>query len=852
MIMNTKLLKILICAGGILVTGWTIGSEPIPPKEPPELTRDYRYWRGAYEKTPGPFLCRQPDVTGVTVVCDRWPDTTDIRQFGLDAIRLSGAKTMHEKALALWQWHRRVKTQTNGQAPTDPFHPERDGAQVNDPVKIMNVYGAHWCSGLARVVALKWRALGYEGHALHRASHGMSALYYKDVDEVGRYHLFDVNFGGYTLDRTGQRVMTPDEFSTDLYQWMHIWYFGEPWPMPTHRVDLALRRGESLKRIWGNWGKPFHDNIGPKGDQRTRKPSEKGPYPITFGNGMWTYSPALSSAGWEKGLAEPPVNMAKSKLVPAAAGKWAGAVWHFRTPYIVVETEVELMAFRKSKADMIKFSLSVDNGRTWKECWKAPSNETGKKTFTVKLNQKFTVKPRDFKIPKDFNSPFGRYAYRLKLDLFAKDSAEDCRVENITFKTTVQHAIRALPQLWPGKNTINVGGKVEKGAALRVTYVWDDPKGKERKNVTVAEELPYTYEIIAAGSKWEDCVCRELTVEAVTATEEGNRTVVKEEPSEIQKLPPLPPAIKTRTRWGRPGTGRRKKLAIDECIDRIENNKRGLSKALVWIAELQDPKGFEAAMKVAFDSEICKRKGIKELAMLAMYNSDRKRARTELLKIAKDSEFKTGWKYSAKDPSVAGGHWMSGVCIIGQMAAKSGWKEYIPAMAKALDSEYCGGRSEMSIMRSFTKLAEPGDPVATKAVRKCLARTFAYMLPEAALAAGKVQDRESIPRLRELLDHPFMAVRRRAAVALGMLGDTESAPKLRESLFRIRKREILDHTKYNTEFWMDEFMRAASAEGLGLMKDKGSLSALEKALANEPVPWVRKKIEAAVAMIKNS
>ncbi|MFO7898484.1 MAG: hypothetical protein R6V58_05430, partial [Planctomycetota bacterium] len=34
---------------------------------------DTAYWVGP-ERTPGPFLCKSPAATGVTVVCDRWPD----------------------------------------------------------------------------------------------------------------------------------------------------------------------------------------------------------------------------------------------------------------------------------------------------------------------------------------------------------------------------------------------------------------------------------------------------------------------------------------------------------------------------------------------------------------------------------------------------------------------------------------------------------------------------------------------------------------------------------------------------------------------------------------------------------
>ncbi len=830
--------------GVMAVAGGALASAGIPT-----LTKDFEYWRGAYEKTPGPFLCQEPDVTDLWVTCDRWPDTSDLRQFSLDAIRLSKAKTNHEKGMAVWQWMRRIKSMTNGNPPMDPFNADRGSGRANCPIRVMNVHGAHFCSGLARVQALMWRALGLRGEKVSRHTHGMAGVFYKDPDGVERCHLFDSNFGGFTMDKAQKRVLTPDEFSTDVAMWMHIWYFNEPWPWPTHRMELSMRRGESLKRIWGNWGKPFHNNVASeKVDRAFRQPSEKGPYPITYGNGLWTYKPDLSSAEWTKGLAEPSVGMAKGKLTPAAAGAAGTAVWHFRTPYLAVESEIEMKAFRKSDADKLKLHLSLDNGKTWKECWSAPAGETGAKTFTAKLDAKFKVSTsKKTRPPKDFHAPFGRYAFRLKLELVAAGAPADCRVEGITFKTTVHQAIRALPQLWPGKNKITVRGKLKKGAAVKVTYIWDDPEGKGRKNVTIVEKLPCTYEIIAAGKKWEDLACKDIIIDTIPATGKGNRTEVKEEPSKIEKLPPIPPATATRCRWGRPRKGR---MSIEACINIIESgNKRRTKSALVWIAELADPKGFDAAKKVAFDKEICKGKGIKAAANLAMYKADRKRARPVLKEIMADVK-NSPWR-GGDNMKYASGAWMGGACMIGQMAAEAGWKDYVPVMVKILGSKYCKGMtSRMSILRSMYKLVEPGDKAAIAAVRKLLAQNQAYMLPHAALVAGKLDDKGSIPRLRELLDHPFVVVRRRAAIALGMLGDTKSAPRLRKSLFKIQKRELLDHVRWGTDVWMDEFMRAACAEGLGLMKDKGSLPALEKALANEPVDWVCEKIKEAIKAIK--
>lgn len=829
----------------VATAGWCAG--PAAPDRCPVLSREYAYWRGEREVTPGPFLSRAPAATGVVVTCDRWPDTTDLRRFAEDAIRLSGARTQHEEALAVWRWIRRIKAQTNGDAPTEPFYERRSGCQVNDPIKILNVYGAHWCSGLGRTSGLIWRALGRRGECVHRTSHGMGGLFYRDQDDVERCHLFDVNFGGFTLDRDGRRVLTPDEFSTDFYQWMYCWYFGDPWPMPTHRMELALRQGESLSRLWGNVGKPYHDNIDPGADQRTRTASEKGPYPITFGNGVWTYKPPLDTPAWLDGLAEKPVNLAADgKLAPATAGQPASAVWRFRSPYIVVESEIEMLAHRTGARDGLRLLLSLDDGASWVECWRAPEGETGSKRLTVRLDRKFTVKPGDVPPPADLHSPFGRYAFRLKLELLAAERPGDCRIDEIVFRTTVQQALRALPQLWPGKNVIALRGELSQGSALRVTYVWDDPAGRQRRNVTVAESLPYSYEIQAGGARWEDCVCRELLVEALPATGQGSRTVVKESPAALTPLPPEPTAAETRTRWFRPGEkGRPPPLA--ECVKTVlTRDLKGMGRALTWLSELADPAGFEAARFAVFDPAIAGAKGMKEPALLALYNSDRAKARPVLLEVASGAE-KSPWRSSPTDPAVAGGAWLSGVCVIGQMAAAAGWKEFAPMLARACGSTHCNDQHRMSLMRSIAGLAPAADAAVLEAVRQSLAMRYPYMLAEAARAAGALGDAASLPRLRELTKHDFLVVRAASLVALARLGDRDSIPVMQESLVRIPEATTLDHFKYGVEIWFCEDLRAAAAEALGILADPATLPALEAAAANEPVAWVRDVIAKAVA-----
>ncbi len=317
-------------------------------------SRDREYWR-APERTPGPLVCSKPAATDVWVSCDRWPDGSDVRRFGLDAIRLSGAKTEHEKALAVYQWVRRWMIGVNKEVglPTEKLvAPHRKDGYVDQALKLLNVYGTHWCDGQARVVEAVWRALGYRAEKIVRGGHTVVGCHYRDHDGIKRWHVLDVSHSAFAFDRSRQRLLSPDELSTRWYAFYYQWVFCPHNDWDDHRMDLAFRMGEKLERIWGNWGKPYQDSMTRDARLLKKVPQrERGPYTFTYSNGRWTYSPDLSEDDWTKGLAEPPVNLEAGKLQPETVGKAATAVWHFRTPYIVSDAEVKLALYRKSTRD---------------------------------------------------------------------------------------------------------------------------------------------------------------------------------------------------------------------------------------------------------------------------------------------------------------------------------------------------------------------------------------------------------------------------------------------------------------------------------------------------------------------
>ena len=103
----------------------------------------------------------------VHIVSSNWPDRSDLRQFSLDAIRLMGAETYEEKAVAIWRFIRMWTGYTTGVIPKEP---KLGNNYVNDPLKVLNVYGAHHCDGLSRIMEAAWRSLGMRAEKLGGAS----------------------------------------------------------------------------------------------------------------------------------------------------------------------------------------------------------------------------------------------------------------------------------------------------------------------------------------------------------------------------------------------------------------------------------------------------------------------------------------------------------------------------------------------------------------------------------------------------------------------------------------------------------------------------------------------------------
>jgi hypothetical protein len=809
------------------------------------MNRNFEYWR-APERTPGLFLCDVPAAKDVWVSCNRWPDSSDARRFGLDAVRLSGAKTDHKKALAIYRWVRRWMIYNNKKGCSiEHLNLNVSGHfRVNQADKLLNGYGVHWCGGQARVVEQVWRALGYRAEKVIRGGHTIVGMHYRDYDGIERWHGLDVSHSAVAWHDSYQRLLSLDELSS---QWYAFYYqYGLPGNghlyFNDHRMELSFRRGETLKRLWGNVGKPYQDNAAQGKGMAQRVPaSERGPYfPFTFGNGIWSYTPDLSQSGWEKGLAAPLVGMVKGRLQPADPNMPASAVWHFRTPYIISDAEMKARIFRKTIQEKIRLYLSSDNGGTWKKVWECPDTIMGEKEIVVPIGKKVEVSEKGPAPSAGFISPFGRYAYQLKLELVTAGQSGHCRVDAVSFENTVQLNLYALPQLQPGKNKISVRGVIERGEALRIIYVWDDPSGKNRHNETIVEHTPFTYEIIAGGNKWEDCVCKSITVEVVAATGQGNRTVVKEKPSKYKILETLFPVEQTMGRWnGQPLKKDLPKLKDVLASNRDLNRFKRIIRGAVMLA---DPRTFDAFKKLSYTETA---QNIKLLAFVGMYRSNPERARSVLLDILKDKNGNRVVWGKGKDKKEKGWgreqSWCVGGTVIGYIAAEAQWKEFLPGLLEILVSKQCkpGWGPRYGTVRGIGRLGK-GNGQAAEAIRNVLEHRYLKehgdTLIAAAMAAGQIGDKKAIPALRKHLERNYWPLKHNAALSLSQLGDTSIRERMQEWL----------------TIPFDENFRGYAAEALGNIGNQSSVKSLEAALVIEPFPWVRHKIQAALDRIETS
>ena len=759
----------------------------------------------------GPDLCRRPAVQDLKIVNDQWPDPSGVKAFAEDAVRLSGAKTDQEKALAVWQWVRRCTTKLSN---------PRKGGHINT-MRLLNVLGSEWCDGMSLAMQHCWRALGYPARKYYRNGHTYADCWWVDADGVGRWHTFDVNYGWFLFTRDGSRIATGEEIGTDFslfdhpsrttvpwidkHYWMWAWTHARMYQFNQFDTGIALHPGAEIERLWGNVGRPWSERCGP----REWADPDPRPYDWTYGNSIQSLTALLGEGrgggeGWRDQVAAEPVNVAvrDGALVQADAAKPGEVIYCVRTPYPIADVDVHLTPARGT----VTLSAAVPGAKTWRVITAIPAGTPADRTVTYRTSGFGR-----------YERPLGRSAHLVRVQL-----AHGAEVSRLSIDTVVQNNFLVLPTLVPGRNRITVSGALAPGHALEVTTVWDDPIGKGRTHTVRAVRLPYTYTIRAAGRRWRDVRCRSLVARAVRSDATANAIIAS---------PPDPPKGAVHpVQWTdvltlngpRSAPPLRTTAEYLKDLDGKDTHTRRL--ALSGLIVRRDPAAWSALERIAREETT----SLRYYAIQALHWTDAKRAWPVFERLLqRDAGIK--WPEIKGKGRLAPEAATYGNCagLIAALSARAGNRDAVPLLCEAIGRTRNPG-NQWAILRA---LGELGDPRAIETVRRYTRRGGGDTSGVAIQAAGRLGDREVLPLIRRALSDP-------RGYDIRQVYAIEAAAALKADDLTDSLLPFLQDPK-------NEMMRAAAADALARIGDPDTA-----ALEEESFPWVAGRMRHALTALR--
>ena len=435
------------------------------------------------------------------VTTDRTVDTRSLETIVKDVIRLSGAKSNDEKAIAIHNWlHQAI------------FHfaypVEKMGHSVG-PLKVLNVYGWGLCGGQHTVLKALFETAGWQvrSRGWSDPGHTTVEVFYDD-----RWHYFDVFLKCYFWTKDKKTIAGQDDIVKDpsivldavkdgRVPAAHYLCCGDDaegivqgcksskalppsqhkdgWASVTGRdqgysPSLRLPAGATLRLEWkGAPGQLAIQNKGAHscGNKDFRGDPVLGPIvehygPRNHSNGRLTYVPDLNKA------ADVTLAGAAAKGGKLVASGQGSAVFKVALPYPYVTGQLEA-GFEGGEG---KLSISPDGGKTWQPAAPGDVSALVKQRYDVWIKAEFSGSLASFQ-----------------------------------FEGMVEHNRGALPYLLTGANAVTVSGS----GAVSVSYAYQEatasPNRKrwdgqgvtygEAKTVTKAfSQFPGTFTIDVGGN----------------------------------------------------------------------------------------------------------------------------------------------------------------------------------------------------------------------------------------------------------------------------------------------------------------------------------------------------------------
>lgn len=706
-------------------------------------------------------LSRRPAIEGLSISNDRWPDASSLRSFGESAIRIQRARTEEEEALAVYDWIARLMT--IGGSPYEGL-PDHE-VYVQDTIKILTIYGNHWCDGQARIYETTWRALGRQSRRLYipMRHHTVVELWWRDTDGQERWHVLDVNNGWYVRNAQGWIANSQDierdpmlvlAANQDLKMRTKGWLRTHLTPMPDHSMDIHLRRGENYSLLWDNGGIYY---LNPKtitsvpSDSPLFKPG--GDYARFIGGGEMTFVPDLSNSAWADDLAEEPTNakLLAGRITPAAAGQPAVFTYQFDFPYLIADAVIEGAAFRSDSKASAAISFSTDEGKTWTPAWKATDMSQSQVKLSLGVEREKSGQP----------SVRGLYSYLVRFELQGDPS--QIAFSNLKFTHRTMMNRMTLPNLQPGWNRFKVAAQaMTPGTALKLVLEWSDKEGLQRAE-RIADRLPFEFSVFANTSGGATVQMRALRFEAVALRKEAAE----------KSRPPLVERLKMGAQADRvlaiiEAGSSKQAAAVRPLIEILQGEDPELR---YWAADALGKIGDHQAVPALIAAVRDPYEAVRMSASVALGDLKSKEAVPALGELV-SGKIPVGKGYALFAPvDVGAAQWMAA-----QALGRIGDVRAVPVLAATVVD--AGGDLGLYIAKA---LGELGDRRAVPALIEAAKKGDEPALRSIVEALGRIGDASAAPILIGLLETGKEDARLEAAIALGRLRDPSAVTALKKA-----------------------------------------------------------------------
>jgi len=444
------------------------------------------------------------------VTTDKTVDNSSLETIVADVIRLSGAKTNDEKAIAIYNYL--------NQTIFHNAYPNEKAPQSVGPLKVLNVYGWGLCGGQHTVLKSLFETAGWQVRYRGWSDPGHTTV---EVNYDNHWHYFDVFLKAYFWTKDKKTIAGQDDIIADPSivldgdkdgrvpkesylccgddapgivkgcknsKATEVYKPEQGWASVTGRDQgyaplLRMSSGGSLKLEWksaangmvadGTPGTHSCPNMKDVRNNPLMGPIEEHYGTRNYSDGTFTYAPDFNKTA---DVAD--VDLAGLKAVGGKLSGKGSAIFKLEMPYPYAAAKLDATA----EGDC-KYSLSVDGGKTW-----APT-AVGDISAAVRQH----------------------YAVWIKADVSAS-------LSKLSVEGTVEHNRMALPYLLNGKNTVTVSdkdNKVPAGTVLVVTYTYQETTAPAKRNQyngqgltysdtkTVTKEidkLPFTFDVTVGGN----------------------------------------------------------------------------------------------------------------------------------------------------------------------------------------------------------------------------------------------------------------------------------------------------------------------------------------------------------------